>query len=81
LGPPGHFDISERSMVDMALAALVVRGFFWLIAPSPFAADRPDDPKRASRAGFLARVGFLKSRVYAKLVRHPILKRYQTFNG
>jgi hypothetical protein len=54
---------------------------FLAAAPSPFVADRPDDPERASRAGFLARVGFLKSRVYAKLVRHPILKRYQTFNG
>ena len=40
----------------------------------------PDDPERAPRAGFLARIGFLKSRVYAKLLKPPILKSYQTFN-
>jgi hypothetical protein len=54
---------------------------FVVAGPFPFAADRPDDPKRASEAGFLARVGFLKSRVYAKLATHPILKCYQTFKG
>jgi hypothetical protein len=40
---------------------------FLAIGPSPCVTGGPDDPERASRAGFLARVGFLKSRVYAKL--------------
>jgi hypothetical protein len=30
------------------------------------------------KLGFL--IGFLKSRVYAKLLTRPILERYQTFN-
>jgi hypothetical protein len=49
--------------------------------PHAFTAGEPGDPERASRFGFLARVGFLKSRVYAKLLRSPILECYQTFNG
>jgi hypothetical protein len=34
-----------------------------------------------SRLASLPEFGFLKSRVYAKLPRRLILKRYQTFNG
>jgi hypothetical protein len=49
--------------------------------PPAFATGEPDDPERFSRFGFLARVGFLKSRVYAKLFRSLILECYQTFNG
>jgi hypothetical protein len=67
-------------LVDIAPSALVVRGFSGE-KPISFVAGGSDDPEWASRAGFLARVGFLKSRVYAKLQRRPILKRYQTFNG
>jgi hypothetical protein len=65
--PPGHFDISERSIVAMAPDALGCSIGGSGGGPSPFVAGRMADPERASRAGFLARVGFLKSRVYAKL--------------
>jgi hypothetical protein len=52
-------------------------------------AREPDDPARArrlapglvSRLASLPEFGFLKSRVYAKLLRRLILKGYQTFNG
>jgi hypothetical protein len=44
--------------------------------------DEPDDPARACRVAALPKKScFLKSRVYAKLVSRPILKRYQTFNA
>jgi len=43
-------------------------------------------PKLVAKADFprlasLPEFGFLKSRVYAKLLRSLILKRYQAFNG
>ncbi|WP_159012632.1 hypothetical protein [Bradyrhizobium sp. S69] len=84
--------MSERSIVRMApgALALVVRGIVLASSLQASDADQPDDPERASKASCQGRFprlaslpefGFLKSRVYAKLLGSLILKRYQAFNG
>jgi len=73
---------------SVASSLRLVRGLFEGALTSnlhAFAAGEPDDPARARRLVFrlasLPEFGFLKSRVYAKLLRRLILKRYQAFNG
>jgi hypothetical protein len=84
--------MSERSIVRMVpgALALLVGGIVLAISPQASEADQPDDPERASKASCQGRFprlaslpefGFLKSRVYAKLLGSLILKRYQAFNG
>ena len=84
--------MSERSIVRMAPGALapLVRGIVLATSSQASDADQPDDPGRASKASCQGRFprlaslpefGFLKSRVYAKLLGSLISKRYQAFNG
>jgi hypothetical protein len=63
---PGISIFQSAALSTWRLARWLFEGFL-AASPSPLMAGGPDDPEQASRAGFLARVGFLKSRVYAKL--------------
>jgi hypothetical protein len=85
---PG-ISIFQNVASSLRLAHGLFEGMSWASNPHAFVASEPEDPARVrmlaprlvSRLASLPEFGFLKSRVYAKLLRRLILKRYQTFNG